>query len=324
MVNMFDDAVESIRRKTSSIIPNNTKLIENDTNNIEDLSESKISQNEFIIEESVKTMENSIILKVDKSIFFKTLIISFVFGIIFGVMGASIVFANTKVKMKDQELSRHEEIYSIIEEQDSIIQKKESIVSSLEDTISDLNNNIFLLEEEKNKMEEELIVFRERKELYDKYEYILTVGPKKTRTDITYEQIKFGEQEMVKRGLNPHLLYSVISIESKGVEKAKNSKSTATGYCQFLKGTARWVYEDLLKKGKYTHDKALNGFINLEMGAEYLSYLMKSNNGDVYRSLLSYNGGELGTRYYQLVDSVLVKNTNTNLSKIQNTYRSNL
>lgn len=310
----YDQAVNNIKAKQTPYSGNTKEVIVNEPGPLE-LTEPKIST-------GILTTENSIVLEINKGTFFKSIFVSIIIGFILGVMVSSLVAANTRVKLKEQELSRREEIYAFVDKQQTIINENEELVSVLGETNSELNNIILEIRDETIDLQDELDAFKERAELYNKYEYVLTTGPKKDRTDVTYEQIKFGEEKMIERGLDPHLLYSVVSVESRGTEKAKNSKSTATGYCQFLKGTARWVYEDLLKKGTYNHNKALDGYINLEMGAEYLSYLMKSNNGDVYKSLLSYNGGELGANYYHKVNAVLSKNTSTNLDKIQSRYRS--
>lgn len=208
-----------------------------------------------------------------------------------------------------------------INELEETIYAKQSSINTLNYNVEQLVSTIDTLEEEKTQVAEKLSVFEQREELYNKYEYVIEVGNK--RTDITYEQLAHGENLMKDRGLNPHLLFGVVYLESGGNEKATNSRSTARGYCQFLGSTAKSVYEKMLKKGTYTHDLAFDGYINLELGAEYLSYLMKTQNGSIMTSLLLYNGAEIGERYYHIIDNVLTKYGKPTLAQIEREYKNN-
>ena len=208
-----------------------------------------------------------------------------------------------------------------INQLEDTIYAKQSSINSLSNNVNQLVATIDTLEQEKTEISEKLSVFEQREELYNKYEYIVEVGGK--RTDLTYEQLAHGETLMKDRGLNPHLLFGVVYLESRGNEKATNTRSTARGYGQFLGSTGKMVYEKMLKKGTYNHDMAFNGYTNLELGAEYLSYLMKTQNGSVMNSLLLYNGGEIGERYYQIIDNVLRQHGKPSLAQIEREYKNN-
>lgn len=139
---------------------------------------------------------------------------------------------------------------------------------------------------------------KNRKELYDKYSYAIIDSAGK-RTDLSYDDIQYGEDLMKKYGYNPHILFGIFGVESGYKEDAANKKSTARGYGQLLAGTAKYVYEDILDKGTYTHSYALNGKTNIELTTAYLNYLMDKNHNDLFKSISNYCGRDTsGTHNY--------------------------
>lgn len=187
--------------------------------------------------------------------------------------------------------------------------------------IDELDKQNLQLVEEKNEVyekldqaEQQLADASDRLQTYEKYEYAVFYGGK--RTDLTYEQLKTGEQLMAQNGLDPNLLFSTIMVESTGNSKAKNTRSTATGYGQFLYGTGKFVYEDLMGNGKgtYSRDKALDGDTNIKMMAEYMNYLVdkskKRNGGNtLYAAIKSYRGvgGPVLNQYIGMIDKYMRK-----------------
>lgn len=132
----------------------------------------------------------------------------------------------------------------------------------------------------------------ERQELYNKYEYAL-IREDGTRTDITFEHIKSLKDLAIEKGLNDQvidLILSIVMTESDGYENAKNSKSTASGFGQFLSTTGTFVYERLMNMDEYSHDMAMNGSLNLEMMTEYLCYLNDKYNGNMDLVINEYRG----------------------------------
>lgn len=136
---------------------------------------------------------------------------------------------------------------------------------------------------------DQLTIFSERSELYDKYEYTILFDGQ--RTDIQYDQLKTGIDIMEENGIDPNILFSVIMTESHGVENAKNSTSTASGYGQLLVSTGKSVYEKYMDNEPGTFDKEmlLDGETNITIAANYLSQLI-DNSSNLTEALYKYRG----------------------------------
>ena len=83
------------------------------------------------------------------------------------------------------------------------------------------------------------------------------------------------------------LVFSVIKTESGFNERAQSLKN-AKGLMQITDETAGWAFEQI------NIDKKSDIFepeINIQVGAWYLSKLIKDNNGDLITALASYNAG---------------------------------
>lgn len=154
----------------------------------------------------------------------------------------------------------------------------------------------------------ELEELREKAELYDHYSYAM-VDSMGNRTDITYDQLKTLEELMEDSKVNdPDLILSWVMTESGGKENAKNPNSTAKGYGQFLDGTSRFVYSDLLNRSDWTPSVALDGETNLEMMVAYIDYLYERNGNDLYDTIRSYRGKKDISGYVSKLDSYLAYN----------------
>lgn len=143
--------------------------------------------------------------------------------------------------------------------------------------------------------------------LSDKYSYALydTSG---NRNDITEDLLQVLETSCNQWGVNPNLMLGIIMTESEGHSYAKNGKSTATGLCQILKGTGKYIYEDLLGNGKgtYTHQLALDPSTNIQMGVAYMGTLIKQR-GSVYKAIQSYRGKTNVSGYVGKINSYMAK-----------------
>jgi hypothetical protein len=151
--------------------------------------------------------------------------------------------------------------------------------------------------------------------LYNEYRYVLNYPS----SDVTIDDVKMVEKICKQYGniVNPHLWFSMIELESSYDSNATNSKSTARGWGQVLRGTGKWLYEDELKLGHYNHaTMGTDKEINARMSIYYLGMLIKESGG-VQPALIHYNGGELGTRYSTVILSKLKKNTNLTLKQLQ-------
>lgn len=186
--------------------------------------------------------------------------------------------------------------------------------AAYEETIRNMNGLIIDIQEQDEKLVEtnekylsQLSVLQQREELYDKYDYAIKRIDDGTRTDITYDQLINLEEEAEKRGIDTDLVLSIVMVESDGVETAKSSQSTATGYGQFIYDTGKFVYEDLLHQGTYNSTVALNGNTNLTMMTAYLEHLADIWNNDIYMIMKNYRGkdGDILDDYMARVDRYL-------------------
>lgn len=179
---------------------------------------------------------------------------------------------------------------------------KESLVG-MRKTVNTLDASNAKLKKENKSLNSDLKKFTKRAELYNKYEYAVYNKSGK-RTDLTYEQIATGEELMKKEGIDPDLLFGIIMTESGGDEKATSSTSTARGYGQFLAGSGKYVYEDILHLGTYNHSMAYNGTTNIKMAAGYLGYLKNTRGFSAYAAVKAYRGLE-PTGYIRTINSYI-------------------
>lgn len=123
-----------------------------------------------------------------------------------------------------------------------------------------------------------------------------------------------------KYKIDPHLVVAVIWYESRFDTKTKSKYSSASGYGQFIKSTGKWVYNDLLKR-KDTYDHEVHPFQaknSIPMVYAYLDFLIKRNKGDIKKVLIRYNGGELGNKYHDDINTYFKNvNSGTDLEKIE-------
>lgn len=151
----------------------------------------------------------------------------------------------------------------------------------------------------------ELEIFRERDELYDKYEYAL-VREDGTRTDINYDDIKSLEELAKEEGLGEDAVALVLAIsrnESQGYADVKNPNSSAAGLCGLLSSTAKYSYETLLANGKGSYDPSYvyDSLTNLKMALAYVAYL-KDNTSSNYALLLAYRGDDNDVAWFRKIE----------------------
>lgn len=178
-------------------------------------------------------------------------------------------------------------------------------ISGMKNTIDKLDTSNAKLIKDNKSLDKKLKKFESRAELYDKYEYAVYDKAGK-RTDLTYSQIKTGEELMKAEGIDPDLLFGMIMTESGGDETATSSSSTARGYGQFLAGSGKYVYEKVLHLGTYSHSMAYNGDTNIKMAAGYLGYLKNTRGMSAYAAVKAYRGVE-PTAYIRTINSYIGK-----------------
>lgn len=232
-----------------------------------------------------------------------------IFGVILMINNNKLVDENiTLTRDYENQIQQQTDYYAALETNYEFLVNS---YDSFNNTIDELTTIAQTLDEQNQSLVqsnqeyyEELEKFRQREELYDKYEYSLYSG--RTRTDITYDQLLFLEDLLKDSTINDQdLILSWIMTESGGKEDARNSESTAKGYGQFLDGTSKFVYTSLLNRDDWNPNVALNGYINLEMMITYIDYLYEVNNGDLYEIMRDYRGKRDITNYIAKIDSYL-------------------
>lgn len=111
------------------------------------------------------------------------------------------------------------------------------------------------------------------------------------------------------------IVLGIYYVESRFDPLAASTKSTARGWGQFLRSTAKWIWEDRMGNGtgSYNHDMAFDKQVNMALTCNYLSYLLETYNGDVSRALIAYNGSELGKEYPRKVQEYVMANAGINI-----------
>lgn len=151
---------------------------------------------------------------------------------------------------------------------------------------------------------EELTELRSRAELYDKYSYAIVDNG--NRTDITYDQLRTLEDLVNDSSINDEDLFlSWIMTESGGKENATNAISTAKGYGQFLNGTSKFVYTNLLGNEWWNSNVAFDGESNIRMMVAYVDYLYDQTDGDLYQVIKAYRGKDDIGSYVAKINSYL-------------------
>lgn len=224
----------------------------------------------------------------------------FVFSylILFAII-VSLAYSNQKL---NNELEKKEQHYTeVINEKDTRIQALNDNVEDLAVTIQDLDLQLTSVSEVNQSYVDELNMFREREELYNKYEYaIIDAG---RRTKLTYEEIKLGEDLMVENGRNPHLMFGSIMVESNANPDVVNSQSGATGYGQFLNSTAEYVWEDIMGNSGYYPDLRKDGEANIKMMASYYEHLYGLK-GSTFNVIKHYSGNSTNEGTQRYIDRI--------------------
>ncbi|MBP5661660.1 MAG: lytic transglycosylase domain-containing protein [Clostridia bacterium] len=105
------------------------------------------------------------------------------------------------------------------------------------------------------------------------------------RLPLKYEE--FVTASAQECGLDPYLVYAVISAES-SFEADAVSGAGAQGLMQLMPETAAWIASrDGLEGGDL-----LDAQVNIQLGCHYLAYLSQRFGGDITLVLAAYNGGE--------------------------------
>lgn len=201
---------------------------------------------------------------------------------------AIIVLMNSAINMNNKYEKLSSDYNNLKQSTNSEIFQKDIDIQVLRSTINELNKELESVSKTNKSYVDELNELRSRKELYDKYEYAV-LDEEGKRTDLKYEEIKLGEELMLEKGFNPHLMFGTIMVESNGNPLDVNKSSGATGYGQFLDETARFVWTKLMNNNNYSPEIRKHGESNIKMMAEYYDYLY-STKGNTFDVVKQYSG----------------------------------
>lgn len=223
-----------------------------------------------------------------------------------------LITENLTLSKKLEEKTRdYEFAYNTVEEISGTIEQLRSISEELDKE----NKSLAKSNEE---YWNELQPLRERKELYEEFEWALVDHG--ARTDITYEQLKTLPDLLKDKKVNSeHLVLAFAMTESRGQEDAQNASSSAKGYGQFLNSTSRFVYTSLMGKSNWTPSVALDGDISLEMICEYINYLYEKSGRDLTRTITAYRG-LYDPGYIGKINSYLAK-SGTSVSQLNQEFK---
>lgn len=201
----------------------------------------------------------------------------------------------------------------IVEGYKTIIEQKDAEIEDLR--VQNIANVAYL--NQQNKLKQENIVSLETQihqmntqvdYIANKYYYVFDQLSSVVATNrINYSDLVILENECLKTDVDPHLVLGLMDLESSFNPQAKNTKSSATGLGQFLGSTGKWVYNKFLDYPEtYNHSTmATNPEINIKQTVNYLDYLIEYNGGNIEQALISYNGNELGPKYYVAIDAYM-------------------
>lgn len=190
----------------------------------------------------------------------------------------------------------------------SVSTDKDDSIEQLRDIINEQDAQLQAVSDINKGYVDELNTFRNRQELYDKYSYAV-INEMGERTELTYAQIKLGEELMLEKGYDPNLLFGTIMVESRGNPDCVNTESGATGLGQFMNSTAEYVWCTLMGNDYYDPEIMKDPESNIKMMACYYDYLYKTE-GDTFNVVKKYSGNitDWGTlQYIQKINNFTCK-----------------
>lgn len=132
--------------------------------------------------------------------------------------------------------------------------------------------------------------------------------------DFGEDQLQYLNTQCIKYDIPMEIMLSIICTESSFRSTAKATTSSASGYCQVTKGTAKWIYEDKLNYGVYDIDNhteimTTNWELNMEISCRYMYYLYHNSNKSWELAVQKYYGSSNSEDNIMYLNKV---NTNMN------------
>ena len=151
-------------------------------------------------------------------------------------------------------------------------------------------------------------------ELKIKYDTIFRWQSYNNEADFGVEQLHKLNEYCEEFDVPMELMLAIISWESSFESTALSDESTAAGYCQIIRKTAKAMYEDELKLGEYdglTHEYTMTNDweLNLRLGCALMRYHNDNNYGSWEFAIHDYHGGtaEQNTEYFNYINTRLYK-----------------
>jgi hypothetical protein len=199
-------------------------------------------------------------------------------------------------------------------DKDDFINKLQATIIEQSKKVKDKNDKLYTVQTQYTYLvKQKQAVLDENQRIRGEYGYVLNYPS----SDVTIDDIKMVESLCKEYGsiVSPHLWFSLVEFESGYQSTSKSSESSASGWGQVIRGTAKSIYEDDLHLGTYNHKTmSTNKAINARMSIYLLSSLIKQSG--ITQGLINYNGGELGIKYVNIVASKLKTNANLTLKQI--------
>lgn len=262
----------------------------------------------------IEPMVNALMIKITAKSLLLIVLISLIVGFSIGSMFTTITYLKQDIKI--EQAINHEKEISMLNDKNKILEntisQKDTVLESKQKEIDGLVKSLDSKNQEISSLNDELFIFKERAELYDKYE-IAVMNTNNKRTDLTYDDIKYAEELCLSKGIPPKLIFYMMKLESNFNPKLQSSSSSARGLLQVIKGTGEFTHTKLMNKPieTYNHDNVFNSRTNMDYAITYIDYTFDRAKGNVYEMMKRYSGGYsqfgIGDRYHQLVEGHMKK-----------------
>lgn len=166
-------------------------------------------------------------------------------------------------------------------------------------------NGMFNFENEETTLETEIVTEVEES-LEERYAAVFAWQT--SASDFGTEQLYFLKEQCDKYEIPMEIMLSIICTESSFRSYIVSKSNTgAAGYCQITTNAAEWVYESLLKYGKYDTNNHVNTMttdwrLNIEMGCRII-YCWYWNSNESWESAVKRYYGSSTDEYLNTVNN---------------------
>lgn len=224
-------------------------------------------------------------------------------GFVVGILAMMVL---TIISIKIVELSNDTEVVDLESQVSALEIEYDSFMIMHQQTLLDHQTEIETYTQRIERLETEMFTEAENElAVLKKYEYVIRKAP--ANGGVSFGLLSHADRLCKEKNVNPHLVWSIVEIESSFKSTARNTSSDARGFGQFLKSTAKSIYEKYLCYGTYNHEFAYDPYIGIEMIIEYLRYLEDYHNGNIVSMIQNYSG-DSGMSYYNKLSAQMKRN----------------